>query len=66
MRVIHLPSIPHTITSDKYSHCAFTAKVLKFAKMLKPHFDIIHYGVEGSEADCMNIDLIDPNRMGGS
>lgn len=58
MRVIHLPSIPHTITNEKYSHCAFTGKVLKFAKMMKPHFDIIHYGVEGSEADCVNIDLI--------
>jgi len=55
-----LPSIPHTITSNEYSHCAFTGKVLKFAKMMTQYgnCEVIHYGIQGSEAECENVDLI--------
>ena len=47
---LHLPAIPHTITSSEFSHCAFTGKVLRFAPMMRSRgYDVIHYGVEGSE-----------------
>ena len=47
---LHLPAIPHTITSSEFSHCAFTGKVLRFAPMMRSRgYVVIHYGVEGSE-----------------
>jgi hypothetical protein len=46
---LHLPAIPHTITSPEFSHCAFTGKVLRFAPMMRSRgYEVIHYGVEGS------------------
>ena len=46
---LHLPAIPHTITSPEFSHCAFTGKVLRFAPMMRSRgYVVIHYGVEGS------------------
>jgi len=48
---LHLLGLPHTVTRDDYSHCAFTGKVQKFAPMMRPlGYDVIHYGVEGAEA----------------
>lgn len=29
-----MPAIPNTITSNEFSHCAFTGKVLRFATMI--------------------------------
>ena len=60
MRRLHLPAIPHTITSNRYSHCAFTGKVLRFAPMMRSRgYQVYHYGVEGSEAGAdVNIDLL--------
>lgn len=50
---IHLPALYHTITSDDYSHCAFTGKVLRFSKMMCAQgFDVIEYGNEGSESQA--------------
>ena len=47
---LHLLGIPHTVTTEAYSHCAFTAKVLKFATMMEGRgYEIIHYGVEGAQ-----------------
>ena len=31
----HCLSVPHTITNEDYSVCAFTQKVLRFCKMMK-------------------------------
>ena len=46
---LHLPAIPHTITNGRYSHCAFTGKVLRFSNMMRSRgFRVIHYGVESS------------------
>jgi glycosyltransferase involved in cell wall biosynthesis len=53
-----MPAIPHTITSNDFSHCAFTGKVLRFAPMMQllrhadgsPIYEVYHYGVEGSES----------------
>jgi glycosyltransferase involved in cell wall biosynthesis len=47
---LHLLGIPHTITDDAHSHCAFTGKIQKFPAMMCPlGYDVIHYGVEGAD-----------------
>lgn len=41
-----MPGLPHTRTAKSFSHCAFTAKVQKFAPMMAAQgYDVIHYGV---------------------
>lgn len=49
----HALGIPHAVTSAEYSTCAFSAKVLKFCKMMRArgHY-ITHYGSELSDVDC--------------
>lgn len=48
---LHLLGLPHTITRDEYSHCAFTGKVKRFAPMLREQgYRVVHYGVEGAES----------------
>lgn len=50
---LHLLGLPHTVTSEEYSHCAFTGKVLRFAAMMKGMgYHITHYGVEGAETEA--------------
>ncbi len=49
---LHIPAVPHTITRDEYSHCAFTGKVQRFGPMMRSQgFEVYHYGVETS---CSN------------
>ena len=57
---LHMPAIPHTITRQEYSHCAFTGKVLRFAPMMISRgFEVYHYGIETSEPNATkNIDLL--------
>lgn len=57
---LHLISIPHTITSEVYSHCAFTGKVKRFSPMMKSvGFEVYHYGIESSNSGAdKNIDLL--------
>ena len=48
---LHLLAIPHTITKDEFSHCAFTGKVQRFSPMMRSRgFEVFHYGVEGSQS----------------
>ena len=50
---LHILGLPHTITSNEYSHCAFTGKVLRFGPMmLSRDFEVYHYGIETSEIIC--------------
>ena len=44
--ILHLLGIPHTLSFDeRYSHCAFTTKVNRFAPMLRSvGYEVRHYG----------------------
>jgi glycosyltransferase involved in cell wall biosynthesis len=55
-----MPAIPHTITTNEYSHCAFTGKVLRFAPMMISRgFEVYHYGIETSKPNATkNIELL--------
>lgn len=48
---LHLPAVPHTVTSPEFSHCAFTGKVLRFAPMMRAQgWDVIHYGTDQAQS----------------
>lgn len=48
---LHLLSIPHTVTTKAFAHCAFTQKVYKLPRMMRPlGYEVIHYGVAGSDS----------------
>jgi len=50
---LHLVGIFHTIHNKDYSHCAFTGKALRFARMLKMYdYRVIEYANEGSESEA--------------
>lgn len=45
--------LPHTVTHKDYTACAYTMKVLKFAKMMTDRgHTVIHYGHEDSDLQC--------------
>lgn len=49
----HALGIAHTITSQAYTACAFTMKVLKFCKMMHQRgHTVYYYGHEKSEVEC--------------
>lgn len=49
----HVPALPHLATTKTNCACAYTQKVLNFCKMMRSlGHTVIHYGAEGSEADC--------------
>lgn len=60
---LHLLAIPHTITRDEYSHCAFTGKVQRFSPMMRSRgFEVYHYGIETSKSGAnVDIDLLTVN-----
>jgi glycosyltransferase involved in cell wall biosynthesis len=48
---LHLLSIPHSVTSLAWSHCAFTQKVYKLSRMMVAQgFEVVHYGVDGADS----------------
>lgn len=57
---LHMLSIPHTRTTDEFSHCAFTGKVKRFAPMMRPlGYEVIHYGNGGADSGASeDVDLL--------
>lgn len=52
-RALHVVGLPHTIVNQDYSHCAFTGKVLRFAKMMQAHgWHVIEYSNGASASDA--------------
>jgi len=50
---LHILGLPHTVTHNDFSHCAYTGKVLRFPRMMMSRgFEVYHYGVEGSATDA--------------
>lgn len=52
---LHIPGLAHTITNNKFSHCAFTGKILRFGQMMLDRgFEVFYYGVSipTSEIQC--------------
>jgi len=48
---LHLLGLPHTITTDEYSHCAFTGKIKRFSPMMRSiGYEVYYYGNETSES----------------
>ncbi len=49
----HVVSLPHTQTTDAYSACAFTMKVINFCRMMKDRgHTVFLYAGEENEAPC--------------
>lgn len=49
----HVLGLPHTVTSKEFLPCAYTQKVVKFAKMMTDRGHVvIHYGHEESNLQC--------------
>jgi len=57
---LHLFGLPHTITTNEYSHCAYTGKIKRFAPMLRSvGYEVIHYGVAGADSGAnTQVDLL--------
>lgn len=58
---LHLLGLPHTITDDSHSHCAFTGKIQRFSPMMRAEgFHVVHYGVAGAESGAdEQVDVMD-------
>lgn len=53
MYSLHLPAFPHTHTTKEYLTCAYTQKIVKFAKMMTGRgHRVFIYGGEKNEAIC--------------
>ena len=57
---LHILALPHTITRDEFSHCAYTGKIQRFSPMMRSvGYEVYHYGVETSDSGAdMNFDVL--------
>lgn len=73
---LHLIALPHTRVTEEFVGCAYTAKALKFCRMMLGHEDVVLYAPEGSTRDTLEtVDCLsdahrvatfgadDPNRL---
>ena len=52
MTTLHLLGLFHTVPKASFSHCAFTGRVIRFGKMMRPFgYEVIEYSNEGTEAE---------------
>jgi glycosyltransferase involved in cell wall biosynthesis len=58
---LHVVSLPHTQTTRKYLHCAFTQNVVKFCDMMTAEgHEVILYSGDENEAKCSeHVQLVD-------
>ena len=50
---LHILGVPHTVTKDEFSNCAFTGKILRFPIMMKSvEYEVYHYGIEGAQTEA--------------
>jgi len=57
---LHLLSVPHTVTTSEWTHCAFTMKVKRMSPMMRAQgIEIVHYGVAGADSGASeDVDLM--------
>lgn len=66
---LHIFGLPHTITTNKFSHCAFTGKILRFIPMMKSvGYEVYYYGndlynKESLTCADMNVNILDTDEM---
>lgn len=60
---LHILGLPHTQTTNEYSHCAYTGKIKRFSPMMRAvGYDVIHYGVEGADSGATKqVDVLSYN-----
>lgn len=50
---LHVVSLPHTQTTEDYLTCAYTQKIVRFGKMMRPlGHEVYIYGGEENTAEC--------------
>lgn len=60
----HLLGLSHIETNRNNMSCAYTQKIIKFAKMIKKYGHTIYfYGVEGSEVECDEFIQVSTNEI---
>lgn len=56
--VLHVVGLPHTNVTKDYLACAYTQKVLKFARMMAPRTKVIVYGGPRSDPSIFNLECV--------
>lgn len=50
---LHVLGLPHTVTDEAHSHCAYTGKVQRFPAMIRcAGYQVTHYGAEGAASEA--------------
>jgi len=63
---LHVLGLPHTRTTNHFSHCAYTGKVRRFAQMMQPlGYEVIHYGVSAPDSPgwAEHVEVLSPEEQ---
>lgn len=65
-RKLHVLGLPHTAVTSAYSHCAFTGKILRFAKMMRPFgYTVVEYSNGASESGAdIQVQVLSAEELG--